>query len=280
MKVIKSISILQNTIKKYKREGKIIGFVPTMGALHDGHLSLIKRSLKKTDITVVSIFVNPTQFGPNEDFNRYPRPIKKDMGLLKKLNTDILFLPNNEIMYKDPLTTVSVKNITNILCGKYRPGHFDGVCLVVNKLFNIIMPDYAFFGEKDFQQLIVIKKMVFDLNMSVKVIGCPIIREKDGLAMSSRNMYLNKEERKSASQINKILKYGKSEIEKGKSISLIKNSMKKQLKKLKYRKLEYLEILDEKTLSKINNKSKKARIFVAIYIGKTRLIDNMGVKII
>ena len=280
MKIIKSVSLLQKTIIDLKKQGKTIGFIPTMGALHKGHLSLIERSLKKTDITVVSIFVNPTQFGPNEDFKKYPRPIEKDKKLLKQLNIDILFLPSAINIYKDPLTNISVSKITNILCGKYRPGHFDGACLIVNKLFNIVMPDYAFFGEKDFQQLTVIKKMVFDLNMPIKIIGCPIVREYDGLAMSSRNMYLNKQERISAGKINKILKIGKKKIQRGEKIDIVKNLLRRELKKLQYSKLQYLEILDEKTLSNVNKNTKKVRIFVGIYIGKTRLIDNIGVKLI
>ena len=189
--VVKTVKEVREFVKDARRNGKTIGFVPTMGFLHEGHKSLIVRAAKENDVVVVSDFVNPTQFGPNEDFEAYPRDIDKDACLCEEAGADIIFNPEPDEMYSSPLTTISVDKITKGLCGKTRPIHFNGVCTVVSKLFNIVTPDRAYFGEKDAQQLIVVKKMVKDLNFDIEIIGCPIIRESDGLAKSSRNTYLN-----------------------------------------------------------------------------------------
>ncbi len=210
MKVYKSISSLIKKVREVKKQGYKIGLVPTMGFLHEGHMSLIRKARKDTDYVIVSIFVNPAQFGPKEDFKRYPRAIKRDLMLCEKEGADIIFTPEAKEMYpKDYATYVSVEKITDKLCGASRPGHFRGVSTVVAKLFNITMPDVAYFGQKDAQQAIIIKRMADDLNMSVEIKVMPVVREKDGLAMSSRNVYLNRKERGRAQSIYKSLKSAK-----------------------------------------------------------------------
>ncbi|MBN1404947.1 MAG: pantoate--beta-alanine ligase, partial [Candidatus Omnitrophica bacterium] len=216
MQLVKNIDLLKKQIRKIKLSKKTIGFVPTMGYLHDGHLSLIKQASKECDIVVVSIFVNPTQFGPNEDLSRYPRDLKRDLNLLRKENTDIVFIPNTAIMYPDGFKTyVNVEGLGEVLCGVSRPSHFKGVATVVAKLFNLVEPDAAYFGQKDAQQAIIINKMVEDLNMNVNVKVLPIVREKDGLAISSRNIYLNPKNRSNAVILYKSLKCAKQVINKG-----------------------------------------------------------------
>lgn len=210
MVVVQKIQEMKEIAKKLKKEGKSIGFVPTMGYLHEGHLSLVRLSKQQNDITIMSIFVNPIQFGPNEDYDRYPRDFERDKSLAEKEGVDYIFYPSVEEMYpEDFKTVVSVKKITEIMCGKSRPGHFDGVATVVLKLFNIVNPDRAYFGQKDAQQLAVIKQMVKDLNLDVEIVPCPIVREQDGLAMSSRNVYLSEEERKSATVLYRALNLAK-----------------------------------------------------------------------
>ena len=277
-KLIQNINEMKQTIKTLKQQNKKIGFVPTMGYLHKGHLSLVECSKKKNDITVVSIFVNPTQFGENEDFDKYPRDLERDLKLCEEAGVDYVFTPKVYEIYPEGYSTyVIMETLTDKLCGKYRPGHFKGVLTVVNKLFNIVQPDNAYFGEKDYQQLIIIKKMVEDLNMNVNVVGCPIIREEDGLAMSSRNKYLSEEERKSALSLSKALFLAKELFEKGETNpQKIKEEMRKLI--LSYplvKEIQYIEIVDPKTLEEKQKVEKGDRVLLAVFVGDTRLIDNI-----
>lgn len=288
MKVIRKISLIQKLVDKLRAEGETIGFVPTMGALHKGHIELIKKARKENDVVIVSIFVNPIQFGPKEDFKKYPRPIKQDLKICKENKVDIVFNPKEKEMYpqKTILTFVEVKKLQDILCGKYRPGHFRGVATVVTKLFNIVKPHRAYFGEKDYQQLKIIKQMVRDLNFDIKIIPVKTVREKDGLALSSRNLYLSPIERKYAPALYKSLLYCKELLlnKKYKSIKKCIFSAKKYLENLLQGtdyKIQYFEIYDE-YLNKIPDdfdkiKNKSLRIFAAIFIGNVRLIDNLEV---
>lgn len=261
--------------------GKRVGFVPTMGALHAGHLSLVKKAREDNEIVVVSIFVNPTQFGPREDFNAYPRVLDKDQKLLESANVDYVFAPEVSEMYPEGFSTsIHVANLTDYLCGYYRPGHFDGVALVVNKLFNIVKPARAYFGQKDAQQFRMLKRMVGDLNMNVEMIEMPIIRETDGLALSSRNMYLSSEERKEAPVLHEAIKYASDQIRAGRSDAYkIKIEAMNKLKIYPDIKVQYFEIVDEKTLVPISKITSKVIVAAAIYLGKTRLIDNEIVDI-
>lgn len=277
MRVISSIE----EIKKIKKENISIGLVPTMGYLHEGHISLIKRAREENDIVITSIFVNPTQFGPNEDFEKYPRDEKRDLQKCEENGCDIVFLPQKEDMYpKDFLTFVQVEKLGKGLCGKSRPIHFRGVTTVLTKLFNIVKPDRAYFGQKDAQQLVIVKKMVEDLNMDVEIIGCPIVREADGLAISSRNTYLSAEERNDALFLNKSLKLAKNLIENGeKNISTIKDEMEKTILSGKNNTIDYIEFVDTKTLNPISQIKYEVLIAIAVKAGNTRLIDNMIVEL-
>jgi pantoate--beta-alanine ligase len=262
-------------------ENKTIGFVPTMGALHEGHLSLVRRSKNENDVTVVSIFVNPTQFGPNEDFHEYPRDTEGDLEKLSSLNVETVFMPDNNEMYPDGFSTsVDIGSIGEILCGASRPGHFNGVATVVEKLFNIVMPDRAYFGQKDFQQSVVIKKLAKECKFDTDIIVCPIIRESDGLAMSSRNAYLNKEERKSAIILNKTLQYGKELIVSGReyNTSSIKEKMETLIKSESLAKIDYIKVVNPQNLETINRITLPVVICLAVKIGNTRLIDNIIVE--
>ena len=222
MKVAKTIELVRNLVKTARRKGGKIGFVPTMGALHVGHISLIEKAKRKTDFVVVSIFVNPTQFGPSEDFKKYPRPIKKDLAICRKAGVDVVFAPAAEQMYpRENLAWVNVEKLTEWLCGRFRPGHFRGVATVCAKLFNIATPDVAYFGQKDAQQAIVIRRMVADLNMPLKIAVCPTIRQADGLAVSSRNQYLTEQQKRDAAYIYKALKKSRSLIKAGTTKSKI-----------------------------------------------------------
>ncbi len=282
MKMLKKIDEVRNEINRIKKENKIIGFVPTMGYLHKGHISLIKKAKEECDYVVVSIFVNPTQFCPGEDFDRYPRDIKRDIKVLENEKVDLLFNPDIDEMYKkDHKTWVIVDEISDIYEGKFRPGHFKGVCTVVIKLFNIIQPDKAYFGWKDFQQLIIIKKMVDDLNIPVEIIGCPTIREDDGLAASSRNVYLNEEERKKALCLYKALKKIEEMIKKEKIYDcevLIKEG-KKIIEKEEGVEIQYLDIVNMDNMKKIKKIEGRVAIIGAIKIGNVRLIDNLIVSV-
>ncbi|WP_299237843.1 pantoate--beta-alanine ligase [Sulfurihydrogenibium sp.] len=278
MEVITNPRQMQTLMLSLKRQGKKIGFVPTMGYLHEGHLSLIRCSKKENNITVVSIFVNPIQFGANEDFGRYPRDFERDKSLCEKENVDYIFYPSYEEMYPDGFQTyVEVSELSKGLCGDFRPGHFKGVATVVAKLFNIVCPDNAYFGKKDFQQLKVIQRMVKDLNFPVNVVGCPVVREPDGLAMSSRNKYLSTEERESALYINKALFEAKRMFEDGiTDPNLIKERVRQIISQAKHLKeIQYVEIVDSNTLKPVDKVKKSDVLAVAVYIGNTRLIDNI-----
>lgn len=276
MKIVKTISEIRDIVKEWRKAGYSIGLVPTMGYLHAGHGSLIEQSVKNNDKTVVSIFVNPTQFGPNEDLEKYPRDIKRDSELVASLGGDIIFNPEPEEMYKkNNATTIKVEGLSQKLCGITRPIHFAGVCQVVSKLFNIVTPDNAYFGLKDFQQYVIINKMVDDLNFPVKINPCAIVREESGLALSSRNVYLTDDERKSALSLNQSLNYAKSLISSGeKRASFIIDEITKIINNVPYSKIDYVKIVDIDTLDDINTVEKKYAVLLAVYIGKTRLIDN------
>lgn len=276
MKIVKTISEIRDIIKEWRKAGYSIGLVPTMGYLHAGHGSLIEQSVKNNDKTVVSVFVNPTQFGPNEDLEKYPRDIKRDSELVASLGGDIVFNPEPEEMYKkNNATTIKVEGLSQKLCGITRPIHFAGVCQVVSKLFNIVTPDNAYFGLKDFQQYVIINKMVDDLNFPVKINPCAIVREESGLALSSRNVYLTDDERKSALSLNQSLNYAKSLISSGeKRASFIIDEITKIINNVPYSKIDYVKIVDIDTLDDIDTVEKRYAVLLAVYIGKTRLIDN------
>tara|TARA_B100000131_G_scaffold124607_1_gene121735 strand:+ start:690 stop:1469 length:780 start_codon:yes stop_codon:yes gene_type:complete len=259
----------------------VVGFVPTMGSLHDGHLSLIKKSKQRCDLTVVSIFVNPAQFSPNEDFNSYPRSLEKDMRLLKNLNIDVLFLPNENLLYpKNYSTYVEEKMLSRGLEGESRPTFFKGVATVVIKLFNIIKPHFAYFGEKDMQQLRVIKKIVSDLNIDIQIIKGKTIREKNGLAMSSRNQYLQKKDINGLGIIYDSLNYAKKLILNGEQNgAFIKSEIKENLNSFKGLEVDYVEINCSETLEKIEIIDKSVVVSLAVFINGVRLIDNLEVKI-
>ena len=280
MQVIEKISDMQSYVRKCKLDGKTIGFVPTMGYLHEGHLSLVRIARKRCDILVVSIFVNPTQFGPEEDFDKYPRDFGRDKKLCEQENVDIIFAPSVEEMYpKDSVTYVDMAGeMTKVLCGKYRPGHFRGVMTVVSKLFNIVQPDIAVFGRKDGQQLAVIRRMVSDLNFPIEIIGGETVRESDGLAMSSRNKYLTEEQRKSAPALYKSLLLAKTMIENGETdSSKIVERMRDYISNSGDFKIQYIEIVDADTLTPVDKIRNKVMIALAAFLGETRLIDNIVV---
>ena len=276
MKIIKTIEELRPIIKGWKREGLTVGLVPTMGYLHEGHKSLIVKAVSENDKVVVSDFVNPTQFGVNEDLSSYPRDIERDAALCETAGADIIFHPEPEEMYfPDKCTFVDMDKLTKGLCGKTRPVHFSGVCTVVSKLFNIVTPDRAYFGQKDAQQLAVIKRMVRDLNFDITIVGCPIVREADGLALSSRNTYLSEEERKAALILNKSLTLGKEMIEAGeKNVAKVQEAIIKNMETEPLAKVDYVEIVDAENLEPIENIEVPVLVATAVYIGKTRLIDN------
>ncbi len=262
--------------------GDVVGFVPTMGYLHEGHLSLIRIARARCDLLVVSIFVNPTQFGPNEDYNDYPRDLERDKALCEKEGVDVLFVPKVEEMYPEGFCTyVEVTGrMTEVLCGKYRPGHFRGVTTVVTKLFNIVMPHFAVFGQKDGQQLAVIKRMVRDLNLPVEIIAAPTVREQDGLAMSSRNEYLTPEERKVAPALYKSLLMAKKLIEQGERRSAnIISAMRKYIEGAGPFRVQYIDIVDADTMEPLDEVRGKVMIALAAFLGKARLIDNIVIDV-
>ena len=282
MRVIRSIQEMYKLSESARKEGKIIGFVPTMGYLHEGHLSLIRIARKRCDLLVVSIFVNPTQFGPNEDLNSYPRDFERDSKLCEKEGVDVIFAPSAEEMYPDGYSTwVEVKGtVTEVLCGAFRPGHFRGVTTVVAKLFNIVQPHFAVFGQKDAQQLVVIKKMTRELNFPVEIVAAPTVREKDGLAMSSRNEYLNENERKVAPKIYQSLILAKNMLLRGeRDTEKIKNEMRKFLESAKLIKVQYIDIVDADTLEPLKNARGRVMVALAAFLGKARLIDNIIVDL-
>lgn len=278
MKIIKSVQELRTYIKAWKKEGYDIGLVPTMGYLHEGHKSLIDRASGENNKVVVSVFVNPTQFGANEDLDKYPRDIERDSKICEAAGADLIFNPLPEEMYGEGFSTyINVEGLTEGLCGAKRPGHFRGVCTVVSKLFNIVNPTRAYFGEKDAQQLAVIKQMVIDLNFDIEIIGCPIIREEDGLAKSSRNTYLSQEERKAALVLNRSLLKAKNALEEGvKGSDKLIEMISEELNKEPLAKIDYIEIVDSVSLKTVKNVDRSILVAIAVYIGKTRLIDNFS----
>jgi len=278
MQTITSITDMQSFSSRLKSENKTIGFVPTMGALHDGHLSLVGRAREENDTTVVSIFVNPTQFGPNEDFNKYPRDTEGDLKKLSPFRVDAVFLPDAREMYPEGFSTsIDIGHIGEVLCGASRPGHFNGVAIVVAKLFNIAMPDRAYFGQKDFQQTVVIRKMATDLNFNTEIIVCPTVREADGLAMSSRNSYLSKEERQAALILYKALRHGEHIILTGKTTDAfaVKKEMEHMIKFEPRAQIDYVAVVDAQYLDKVEKIKSPVALCIAVRIGKTRLIDNI-----
>lgn len=276
MKLVKTIDEVRNAVKEWKKQGLSVGFVPTMGYLHEGHASLIDASVKGNDKTVVSVFVNPIQFAPNEDLASYPRDIERDSRLCEEHGADLIFNPEPSQMYDDMFCSyVDMDILTKELCGLSRPIHFRGVCTVVMKLFNIVAPDNAYFGQKDAQQLAIIKRMVKDLNMDLTVHGCPIIREDDGLAKSSRNTYLNVEERKAALVLSKSIALGKKMVEDGETDAVkITDAMKAYIETEPLARIDYVKIVDALTMQQVKTTEKPILCAIAVFIGKTRLIDN------
>lgn len=276
MKVVGTIKEVRELVKEWKRNGESVGFVPTMGYLHEGHGSLITKARENNDKVVVSIFVNPLQFGPSEDLESYPRDLEKDSKFCESLGADLIFHPEPEEMYHDDFSSyVDMSVLTEELCGLSRPVHFRGVCTVVSKLFNIVQPDNAYFGEKDAQQLAIIKHMVQDLNMDVNVVGCPIVREEDGLAKSSRNTYLSTEERQAALILSKTIELAKKLIAEGeKDADVVVAKMKANIETEPMAKIDYVKAVNGLTMQQQKEIKAPMLIAMAVYIGKTRLIDN------
>lgn len=276
MEIATKIVDVRTKVNEWKKQGLKVGLVPTMGYLHEGHKSLIERAVKENDRVVVSVFVNPIQFGPTEDLATYPRDLERDSALCEDAGANLIFHPEKEEMYFDDFCTyVDMDNLTKVLCGKTRPIHFRGVCTVVSKLFNIVKPDRAYFGQKDAQQLAVVKRMVRDLNIDIEIVGCPIIREEDGLAKSSRNTYLSKEERQAATILSKSLKAAKKAIEDGeKDSNKIVQIIEDMINTEKLAKIDYVETVNSLTMEHVNKIEGSVLVAMAVYIGKTRLIDN------
>lgn len=281
MKIVETIAEVRAQVKEWRAQGLSVGLVPTMGYLHEGHKSLIDRAVAENDKVVVSVFVNPMQFGVGEDLESYPRDMERDSALCENAGAALIFHPQPEEMYhKDFSSFVDMNTLTKGLCGKTRPIHFRGVCTVVSKLFNIVQPDKAYFGQKDAQQLAVIKHMVADLNFDIEIIGCPIIREADGLAKSSRNTYLNEEERKQAVILSQALNQGKELIEDGETrASVIKQIIRDKIETMPLARIDYVEIVDFKTFKDLDEIQGEVLAAVAVYIGKTRLIDNFIIQL-
>lgn len=276
MKVLNTIKDVRQQVNEWRKKGLSVGFVPTMGYLHEGHESLIKRANEENDRVVVSIFVNPIQFGPTEDLESYPRDLNRDTEICSKAGANLIFAPEKEEMYfEDFCTSINMTGLTENLCGMSRPVHFSGVCTVVNKLFNIVKPDRAYFGQKDAQQLAIIKRLVRDLSMDVEIIGCPIIREEDGLAKSSRNTYLNKEERQAATILNKALIMANEAMEDGeRDSSQIINIISSKIGMESLAKVDYIKVVDALSMNDVEEVNNDVLIAIAVFIGKTRLIDN------
>ena len=280
MEICYTIADVRKQVKEWKKEGLTIGFVPTMGYLHEGHKSLMEEARKENDKVVVSIFVNPMQFGPTEDLESYPRDLKKDAALCKEVGVDLIFHPEPEEMYPEGFCSyVDMNGLTTELCGKSRPIHFRGVQTVVLKLFHIVCPDNAYFGQKDAQQLAVIKRMVKDLSVDITIHGCPIIREADGLAKSSRNTYLSEKERQAALVLNHSLKAGKALVDAGETrASVIKSAITAEIEKEPLAKIDYVDVVDFDTITPVETLTGSILVAIAVYIGKTRLIDNFIVE--
>lgn len=275
IQLAKTIKEVREIVSQWRKQGLKVGFVPTMGYLHEGHQSLIKRS-GENDRTVVSVFVNPIQFGPNEDFASYPRDLERDMKKCEEAGADLVFAPEASEMYAGDFSTyVDMTGPTNELCGLKRPGHFRGVCTVVSKLFNMVLPDKAYFGQKDAQQLAVIKRMARDLSFGIEIVGCPIIREEDGLAKSSRNTYLSSDERSAATVISKALSIGNELIVNGETnAETVLKVITEKIESEPLARIDYVKAVDADSIEPIQTVSGRVLFAVAVYIGKTRLIDN------
>ena len=276
MKIVATVEEVREQVKQWRKEGLSVGLVPTMGYLHEGHKSLIDKAVEQNDKVVVSVFVNPIQFGPKEDLATYPRDIDRDSKLCEKAGAALIFHPEPENMYFDDFCTfIDMDGLTKGLCGKTRPTHFKGVCTVVGKLFNIVQPDRAYFGQKDAQQLAVIRRMVRDLNFNLEIVGCPIVREEDGLAKSSRNTYLSPEERKAAVVLHKALTKGEEMVRAGeKSVEKVTSAIREVIESEPLAKIDYVEMVDFDNIEAIDTIEGNVLTAVAVYIGKTRLIDN------
>jgi pantoate--beta-alanine ligase len=280
MKVVKTIQEVRAQVQAWRKEGLTVGLVPTMGYLHEGHQSLIRKSVSENDRTVVSVFVNPIQFGPNEDLEAYPRDLNRDMKAVEEAGGDLIFHPEPSEMYPGHFTSfIDTTETTELLCGAVRPIHFRGVCTVVGKLFNIVLPDKAYFGQKDAQQLATIRRFVRDLNFPVEIVACPIVREEDGLAKSSRNTYLNPQERQAALILSKSLKLGKAAIEQGeRSAQRIIDIIRQNLQTEPLARIDYVEVVDFENIQRVETIQGETLVAIAVYIGKTRLIDNFIIK--
>ncbi len=276
MNIVKTVAEVREQVKKWRSEGLSVGLVPTMGYLHEGHASLMDASRKDNDRTVVSVFINPMQFGPTEDFDSYPRDLEHDAKIAEEHGADLIFNPEPEEMYHNNFSSfVDMTVLTEELCGLSRPVHFRGVCTVVTKLFNIVQPDRAYFGKKDAQQLAVIRHMVDDLNMNLEIVGCPIVRESDGLAKSSRNTYLNADEHKAALILSQAAALGIKLVQNGETdCMVILNAMKEKIQTEPLARIDYVKIVDASTMQQIPVIDRPALCAMAVYIGKTRLIDN------
>jgi len=279
MQIARTIAEIKAFVAQARADGKTVGLVPTMGALHVGHASLIDRAASRCDSVVVSLFVNPTQFGPGEDFERYPRPFEKDVEVCKTHGADAIFAPTPAEMYpRTNLTWVAVEKVTEPLCGRSRPGHFRGVATVCTKLFNIVGPDVAFFGQKDAQQVAVIRRMVADLNMPLEIVVCPTVREPDGLAISSRNQYLSPQERGQAPVIHRALRRCEELVESGeRNASVIVEAMRKVLGEAPALQVEYVSLVDAESLEAVDRVKGRVLVAIAARLGSTRLIDNIVV---
>lgn len=281
MQVVKTIKEVREAVASWRKQGLSVGLVPTMGFLHEGHQSLIEKSVSQNDRTVVSVFVNPIQFGPTEDLEAYPRDLEHDKALVEKAGGDLIFNPEPSEMYPSHFTSfIDTTETTELLCGAVRPIHFRGVCTVVGKLFNIVTPDRAYFGQKDAQQLATVKRFVRDLDFGIEIVPCPIIREDDGLAKSSRNTYLNPQERLAALILSKSLALGKAAVDAGerdaqKVISIIKNNLATE----PMARVDYVEVVDFANIQRVDTISGETLVAIAVYIGKTRLIDNFIVNV-
>ena len=281
MKIIRDISSLRKYVKHFKLENKSIGFVPTMGALHEGHLELVRKSISQNDITVCSIFVNPTQFNDSKDFDKYPRQVDSDISKLERLSCNIVFLPASQELYSDdPLIKFDFDYLEGTMEGKHRPGHFNGVALVVTKLFNIVTPDKAYFGKKDLQQLTIIKRLTKELILDLEIVAVETIREKDGLAMSSRNSLLNDEERIKARDIYEVLNIAKNKLNDGKSVKAVKDFVENRFISKGNMRLEYFEIVETSTLKNVSkiDRNQNISLCIAGYLGNVRLIDNLSLN--
>ena len=281
MEIVHTIKGVRAYVRDARRRGESIGFVPTMGYLHEGHLALLRRAREENDRVVLSIFVNPLQFGPTEDYERYPQDLDRDAALAASAGTDLIFAPSVAEMYPRPtLTYVDVAKLTDGLCGASRPGHFRGVATVVTKLFNIVAPDRAYFGQKDAQQVAVVKRMVADLNVDVEIVTVPTVREPDGLAMSSRNVYLNPEERRAALVLSRSLETARRLIEEGERDSeRVRDAMARLITSEPLARVDYIALVDADDMSPLTHLRGRVLVALAVYIGKTRLIDNILVEV-